>query len=401
MMRFLLLIFCICLLFPVHAKAANKVSPRLYKALKKTETLIANKSYQLAEQKLQGMLADVKKQSYGHAIVLRSLSSVYALKGQYQQASDALATCLALNVLPKNQHKQALLNLGQLYMAIDQYAKAIRILEPYLIENPKQAVEINVLVANAYAQLKHYRKSLSYIEKAIAASKKPKEAWYQLNLALFFELKKYASAADLLNKLIQVYPDKKTYWDQLSSVYQQLKHYKKAVSVKHLAYKKGFLDTEKSLLNLANLLLYIHSPYKAAHLIKNELAHKHIKSNSKNWETLANAWTMAKEFEHAIKALEVASKLNPKGSLYQRLGQIHVEQENWKLAIASLNQALNKGGLKNTGATYLLLGMSYYEIKEIKRAKQSFLKASKYRKNKKSALQWLQYMKVASLNITP
>ncbi len=401
MMRFLLLIFCICLLFPVHAKAANKVSPRLYKALKKTETLIANKSYQLAEQKLQGMLADVKKQSYGHAIVLRSLSSVYALKGQYQQASDALATCLALNVLPKNQHKQALLNLGQLYMAIDQYAKAIRILEPYLIENPKQAVEINVLVANAYAQLKHYRKSLSYIEKAIAASKKPKEAWYQLNLALFFELKKYASAADLLNKLIQVYPDKKTYWDQLSSVYQQLKHYKKAVSVKHLAYKKGFLDTEKSLLNLANLLLYIHSPYKAAHLIKNELAHKHIKSNSKNWETLANAWTMAKEFEHAINALEVASKLNPKGSLYQRLGQIHVEQENWKLAIASLNQALNKGGLKNTGATYLLLGMSYYEIKEIKRAKQSFLKASKYRKNKKSALQWLQYMKVASLNITP
>ncbi len=401
MMRFLLLIICICLLFPVHAKAATKISPRLYKALKKTETLIANKSYQLAEQKLQDMLADVKKQSYGHAIVLRSLSSVYALKGQYQQASDALATCLALNVLPKNQHKQALLNLGQLYMAIDQYAKAIRILEPYLKENPKQAVEINVLVANAYAQLKHYRKSLSYIEKAIAASKKPKEAWYQLNLALFFELKEYVPAADLLNKLIQLHPDKKTYWDQLSSVYQQLKHYKKAVSVKQLAYKKGFLDTEKSLLNLANLLLYIHSPYKAAHLIKNELAHKHIKSNSKNWETLANAWTMAKEFEHAIKALEVASELNPKGSLYQRLGQIHVEQENWKLAIASLKQALNKGGLKNTGVTYLLLGMSYYEIKEIKRAEQSFLKASKYRKNKKAALQWLQYMKVASLNITP
>jgi len=110
---------------------------------------------------------------------------------------------------------------------------------------------------------------------------------------------------------------------------------------------------------------------------------------------------MAKEFEHAIKALEVASKLNPKGSLYQRLGQIHVEQENWKLAIASLKQALNKGGLKNTGATYLLLGISYYEIKEIKRAEQSFLKASKYRKNKKAALQWLQYMKVSSLNITP
>jgi len=251
---------------------------------------------------------------------------------------------------------------------------------------------MNVMVANAYAQLKDYRKALPYIKKAIAQSKKPKESWYQLNLAIYFELKQYSSAAEILKKLIRLYPDKKTYWSQLSSVYQQLKQYKKAASTKHLAYKMGFIKTEKDLLELANLLLYIGSPYKAAALLKDSINNKKIKSNSKNWESLANAWRTAKEFDHAVIALEAASKLNDKGSLSQQLGQIYFEQEKWSSAITALNKAISKGGLKNTGATYLLLGMSHYELKKIEQAKKYFLKAAQYSKNKKAARQWLNYI---------
>lgn len=394
-MRFLLFVIWVCLLFPVNAKEtrkSTKISPSLYKKLKKTERLIANKSYQKAEQKLREMLSNVKNKSYEHATVLRSISSVYALKGQYKKASEALSTCLGLHVLPDNQKKDAVLSLGQLYMATEQYAKAIRTLEPYLAGNPKLDTQINVMIANAYARLKHYRKALPYIKKAISTSKKPKESWYQLNLAIYFELKNYLSATGLLKTLIRLYPDKKTYWNQLASVYQQLKQYKKAVSIKHLAYKRGLITSEKGVLELANLLLYINSPYKAAKLIKYEIGHTTIKSNSKNWETLANAWILAKEFDDAIKALEVASKLNQKGSLYQRLGQIYVEQEKWSSAIVALNKALNKGGLKNTGATYLLLGMSYYEINKIKLAEKTFVKAMKYQQNKQAAIQWLSYI---------
>ena len=102
---------------------------------------------------------------------------------------------------------------------------------------------------------------------------------------------------------------------------------------------------------------------------------------------------MAKEFDSAVKALETASKLNDKGSLYQQLGQIYVEQEKWSQAITSLNKAIGKGGLKNTGSTYLLLGMSYYEMKQLKLAKKSFIKAAQFSKNKKAARQWLEYIK--------
>jgi tetratricopeptide (TPR) repeat protein len=389
--------FSFFLLNPVYAEKNEKpksISPSLYKKLKKTETLISKKSYQQAETKLKALLTDVKQGSYEQAIVLRSLSSVYALKEQYKKAAEALSRCLNLKVLPGSQEQQGIQNLGQLYMATEQYAKAIKTLEPWLAENPKKIDgQINVLIANAYAQLKHYRKALPYIKKAIASAKKPEESWYQLNLALYYELDNYSSAATLLKQLVRRYPDKKTYWSQLSSVYQQLKQYKKAVSIKRLAYKNDFITTEKELLELANLYLYIGSPYKAAKLLQDEIAKKRIKSSSTNWETLANAWTMAKEFDAAVNALEKASKLNDKGSLYQQLGQIHVEQEKWQQAINALNKAISKGGLKQTGSTYLLLGMSYYELNNIKQAKKSFLNAAKYSKNKKAAQQWLKYIK--------
>ena len=102
---------------------------------------------------------------------------------------------------------------------------------------------------------------------------------------------------------------------------------------------------------------------------------------------------MAKEFDHAVKALETASRLNNKGSLYQQLGQIYVEQEKWALATTALNKAINKGRLKNTGESYLLLGMSHYEQQQLTHAKKAFLKAAQYSKHKKAAMQWLDYIK--------
>ena len=396
-MRLLTLLLSLCLLIPLPTNAETKekvpsISPWLYKKLTKTENLIAKKDYQKAQQSLNAMLSDVDKNSYEQAVVLRSLSSIYAIKGQYKKAAETLAKAIKLKVLPKKQEQQAFLNLGQLYMAIEQYNKAINILEPWLLNNPKANAQINALLANAYSQLKKYRKALPFIKKAIANTKKPQESWYQLNLALYYELEDYSSAAIILKKLIRLYPDKKQYWHQLSSTYQQIKQYKKAVSVQHLAYKKGFIKSEKDILALANLFLYIDSPYKAAKLIKQEIKQKRVKSNSKNWEQLANAWTMAKEFNLAVSALETASKLNEKGSLYQKLGQIYVEQEKWTQAVSALNKALAKGGLKNTGMTYIMLGMSHYELKNVRLAKKAFITASKFSKHKKVAKQWLTYI---------
>ena len=397
-MRLFLLIFCLSFLTSTVAEEATtpKISATLYKKLTQTEKLITQKLYGKALQILQGLLVDTKEKQYEQATVLKSISSVHALKGHYKMAADYLLKAIQLNALPEQQSKQAVLDLGQLYMATEQYRKAINTLEPWLASNKVSESHIHVLVANAYAQLKQYRKARPYIKKAIKGSHKPEEAWHQLDLALCFELHDYKAATKVLTRLINQYPNKKEYWNQLASVYSQTQEHKKSASIQHLAYKKGFMTSEKDIVDLSILFLHIGTPYRAAHLLDKAIKQKKIASHSKNWELLAHAWQMAKEFDKAINALEKASKLNSQGRLYQRLGQIYAEQEDWKKASVALQKAINKGNLSYTGDTYLLLGMTYYEQQQLVSAKAAFINASKYARNKKAAKQWLSYIKSAN-----
>ena len=372
---------------------APPISSWLYKQLTKTEKLISSQAYPQARKKLAKIIPELKDESYEQALALRSLSSVYALENNYRKAAQSLEQCLASQALPEKQQQQALLNLGQLYMATEQYQKAVNTLQPWVEKNPTHSnQQVSVLLANAYAQLKQYRKALPYIEQAIKQSKKPQESWFQLNLALHYELENYSAAARILKKLIANYPNKKAYWLQLAATYQQLNRFKQALNIQDLAYRKGYLRTEAQILQLFNLYMYNKQPYQAANLLAKELKSQRVKKNSAHWELLASAWTNAREYEQAIAALEKASSLNNKGELYLQLARIHVEQELWQDAIAATNKALKKGGLKQTGEAYILLGMSLYETEQLSAAKSAFQKARKYKKTRKSATQWLNYV---------
>ena len=374
------------------AKTEKKtISAALYKTLESSEKLIANKAYGQAINQLKTALTKTAQGSYEQAMLLRNLASVYSLQENYAKAAQYLSKAVASKALNAEQQQQSLLNLGQLYMATEQYNKAVKAFEPWLKKHKADA-QTSILLANAYTQLKRPKKALPHIKRAIKLTKKPPEAWYQMQLALHYQLHDYQGASVLLKRQLNKNPDNKDYWKQLSSLYHQLKDYKKAATVQHLAYQKGLIQSEKSLLELANLLLYVNSPHQAARLLEKEMRQGRIKSNSKHWELTANAWTIAREFDPAEHALQTASKMNSKGSLYQQLGQIYVEKEQWQKAVSVLTKAINKGSLKNTGNAYLLLGMSHHELKHHDLANQAFSQATKYKRSQKSAQQWLNYI---------
>lgn len=390
-----LLSISLCAISPaIYAKGkTTTISPWTYKQLNKAEELIGKQEYSKARKKLEKVLAKVEKNSYEQVITLRSLASVYALENNYKQAARLLEQALATKALSEEQQQEALFNLGQLYMATEQYQKAVDTLAPWLKTHPKtKNKQVRILLANAYAQLKQYRQALPYIEHVIKHSKKPKESWLQLNLALYYELEKYSAAAGVLRRMIALYPDKKDYWQQLASIYQQLQQFSNALAIKHLAYTKGYITSEAEILQLSNLFLYNKQPYQAALLLSKELDNKNVKHTSANWELLANVWTSAREYKKAINALEKASALNGKGELYLQLGRIHVEQELWKASITAIKKALKKGRLKQTGEAYTLLGISYYETGQLQSAQNAFTHALDYRNTKKSAQQWLKYI---------
>jgi len=396
MKRFLLLlslgVFFLC--EPTLAAKKAVISPRLFENLQKIELLIVDKAYKDALSQLNGLIETLKKGTYEEAVVLRLKASVYIQKEQYPKAITILLKCQQLDVLPDSQQQQLLINLGQLYLAEGQYQKAIDLIEVWLKDNPNPSPGINALTASAYAQLRQYAKALTFISKAVEAAKEPVEGWLRLKLALHFQLQQYPPAATVLEQLVRLYPDKKVHWTQLSGVYIQLKDYKKSLSVKHLAYQRGLITKSKEVVSIAHLFLFNEAPLKAAVLLEAALNKKEVKHTAKNWELLANAWTLAQEGDQAIAALEIASKLADTGKLYKQLGHSYVENEQWNKAVSALSKALKKGGIKRKGDTYILLGMSYFELKDHPKATEAFKKAKeqKNKKSKKTAQQWIDYL---------
>lgn len=388
----LALSLCNATLYAKPGKSTT-IPPWTYRELNKAEQLITQQEYAKARTKLEKVLTKIKKNSYARAITLRSLSTVYALENKYQKSSSLLKQALETKALSDKQQQEALFNLGQLYMASEQYKKAVATLDPWLAKHPDTTdTQVRILLANAYAQLKQYRKALPYIEHVIKHAKKPKASWLQLNLALYYELENYPQAVVILRRLISLHPDNKDYWQQLTSIYQQLQQYKHALTISNLAYKNGFLATEPAIIQLFNLFLYNEQPYQAASLLSKELDDNRVKSTAANRELLANAWTAAREYTQAINTLEQASSLHEKGDLYLQLGRIHVEQELWQDAVVVIKKALNKGGLKQAGEANILLGISYYEIGRLKSAKHAFDNAMQYSKTRQSAQQWLKFI---------
>ncbi len=389
-----LLILVVVLFSSVSFSASNSktISSWLYKQLEAVEKQLSAKEYVKATSLLQKTLKKLPNKNYEQAVVLRSLASVSAMQGHYKKAIPLLERSLATEALPKNQAASAYLNLGQLYMADGQYRKTIAIMEKWLREAKKPVPQDYILLAQAHAQLKHYKKALPLVDKAIAESKKPVESWYQLQLALNYELERYQKCAAILQKLVRFYPEKKRYWKDLVGVHQQLKDFKSALAVMELAYQKALLIKSKELTQLANLYLYLDTPLKAAKLLEKELKAGKIERTEKNLELFANSLIQAKEYKRSEEPLKEAAELSKKGQLYVRLARIQIEQEQWKKAQKNLGKGLKKGKLRSTGEAWLLLGVSCYEQNKSVCSRRAFNKAANFKKQKKSAQQWLQYI---------
>ncbi len=241
-------------------------------------------------------------------------------------------------------------------------------------------------------QLDDYRTALPLAKKAIEmSSNKPREGWWRLLLALHFQLEEYPEAAGVLEGLVRMWP-KKSYWMQLSSVYAQIEQEHKSLTALEVAYQEGYLTESKEIVRLAQLNLYHEIPYRSGTVLTKGFEDEVVEETEKNYELLANSWIRAQELDRALEPLERAAKLSEDGNLYMRIGQIHVEAEDWKKAEGSLRTAIKKGDLDRPGLANLLLGIAQFNSGKLSAAKRSLTRASKYQKTKKSARQWLRHV---------
>lgn len=322
---------------------------------------------------------------------------IYFSQEKYQEAIKAYQKLLEQPNLQEALHASTLYTLSQLYFVTEDYKKALSTVKEWMAMTEEPGPDAYALLGQAYYKLDQFKEAIPPLKKAVALQKergKPvKENWYLLLRVNYYELKDFKSMVAVLTELVNHYP-KDQYLRDLAGAYSQLNNTEKQLGIMEVMYEKGLLTKESQLRNLASLFMMHQVPLKAAKVLDKGIKDGIVTESEKTLTLLSQAWTQSREDLKAIPPLKKAAQLAGDGNLWIRLGQAYALVDQWKEAVDSLRAGLRKGGLKRPGAANILLGMSYYNLKQLSQAKNAFANAAKTgsSKNKKAANQWIKYI---------
>ena len=358
-------------------KKQQTITERAYKRLEQAHAALGDKNYAEVITKLQQM-EQINLNDYESALMYQTYGFLYADQGQYGQAIVYFERCLGLEALPDAAQQGMLFSLAGLYSAESQFQKTIDTMLRWLPNEPDPKAEAFIMLAAAYSELKRYGEALPWVEKAIAKSDTPKESWYQLLVAIQFELSRYKAAASTLQRMVSYWPDKLNYWEMLSGAYQQDGNDIQAAAAMRLAYRRGLLETENKLLNLARMIMFVEDPYQGARLIEAEMQSGRIERTKKNLELLLSAWSGSKEFEKAIGVIDQLASMTGNGEYYLQKAQLYAERGAWSDVVPAAEQAIARGGLRKPGTPWILKGMAEAELGRFNDAIDSLTEAKKF-----------------------
>jgi tetratricopeptide (TPR) repeat protein len=358
--------------------------------------LIEAREHLMAERydEAEGALGKLRVKSL-NPLELAQTYRIYAFiaygREDYASARDYLEKTLATEVLDPQDAADVRFQIAQLWLQEQNWAEAARNLETWftMVETPNAAAYY--LLALTYYQLEDLERALVPAQKAVDISEEPRESWLQLLLALRLTRREYQEAIPLLEELVARFPQK-SYWLSLSTVYGALGNYEEALVPLQLAYTQGLLTEDSEVRRLAQLLLFLELPYRAALVLKQGLDDGVVEVDQEAFEMLSNSWIAAREYDRAVSPLERAGALAEAGDPYVRLAQVHIQREKWAEAADALRRALDKGGLKDPGDAELLMGIAFYSQKQPQQARQWFARARRHDSTRGEADTWIEHI---------
>ncbi|MGI9229528.1 MAG: tetratricopeptide repeat protein [Gammaproteobacteria bacterium] len=376
-------------------KKTPSMSARIYEKLTKAQELIEEKKYEAGLNALRAIEALPKLQNYEKAQLYNYFAYTYFTMEQYKQAINYYKKVLAQPDLPEGLQQNSLYTLAQLYFIQEDYKQAIATIKRWFASAPKPTENAYMLLGQGYYQLEDYKQSLASLQKAYKLVKerdgKPKENLLLLMRVNYFNLDDFKSMVNVLKELVVLYP-KREYWLTMAGAYSELKRFDKQLAILEMLYEQGHLEKGSQQLNLANLYLLHDAPYKAAVLMDKGMGEKKIEQNIRNLRLLSQAWLLAQESKRSIPPLKQAANLSKDGDLNVRLAQAYMNLDSYKEAVASLDDAFKKGDLKDEGQAYIMQGLAQFELQKFDAAIRAFKVATKDKKNRKTAENWLQYV---------
>jgi tetratricopeptide (TPR) repeat protein len=359
------------------------------KILNEAIELMNMENYAGASQKLATLKLD-NLSPYERGKVEQIMFNIAYSQEKYEEARGHLQKAIDSGGLNAVEIDSARYQSAQLYMQEEKWKEGAAALEEWFktATNPNSAAYY--LLAVAYYQQEDFRRALPPAQKAVELMDKPQENWLGMLSALYLQDEKYDQAIPILQQLVSVAPSKKTYWMQLSSIYGQKEDYANALAIMQLAHNAGLVTEDSEVRRLADLLMFNDVPYRGAQVIEAAMEKKLVNLDDKLYEKLANCWIAAGEFDKSVQPLTRAAELAASGDTFVRLGEVHVQREDWPAAISAIQRGVDKGQLRDAGNAQLMLGIAHYSQKDYAAARPFFERARQSEKHRQIADSYLQ-----------
>jgi tetratricopeptide (TPR) repeat protein len=353
-------------------------------------TAIREEKYKAARQALSDLVLPALN-PLERSLVYRADAYISNGESDAKGAVGYLEKAIAENALPERDLQDMRFQIAQLELSLEDWQAVVENLRLWfdMVDSPNSTAYY--LLAIAYYQMNDYDSALGPALQAVQRSKEPQESWLQLLLAIRLVRKDYTKAVPIIEQLVRRFP-KKAYWIQLSTVNGALGKFDEALVPLQLAYEQGLLTTDGELRRLAQLMLYLDLPYRAAQVLSKGLADGIVEKTPDVYEQLSNSWIAAREFDRAVEPLEIAARLSTNGDLYVRLAQVEIQREKWSKAIDALEQALQKGDLTSPGDAHLLMGIARYSRQQPQQALAAFRRAREFDSTRSEADTWLTHI---------
>lgn len=332
------------------------MSSREQRDLSKAADLVNDGKDEDALPLIQNALENKKIGPYAEAFAQQLLGRIYWDQDKEEEALAATKKAVDLNALPNNAHFALMYQLAQMQVQTEKYDAALATLERFKSETGAENEELIALLGNIYYRLDKFQQAADTMKRAIAASAEPKESWNQILMASLFELDQYGEAANVLQQQLAKKPDDIKLLKQLATVYINDDKYPKAIEILSKAKEKGLINSADDYVQLAKLYTNAEKPKDAAATLKEGMSKGIVESNYENNKLLGDVCNQAEDNPCAIDAYEKASAQSKDGNADYQLGYMLFYAERGPEAKTALDRAIKKGGLRQEGEAYILLG---------------------------------------------
>ena len=371
----------------------------VYWELTRVDAKIEEKKYDEAEDILRYWYKkNWRSRSYNKAVIARTYGFFLFQRERFEEALEKLQTAYDENALPLVEATSLVQAMAQLYSSQGQIPKAKELLLNFIEKaesNPKPVPgmhNVYAITALIYASEKNYDIAYDYINLAISLSTAFREDWYQLKFAIEYNREDYLNAEISAKELLLNKPENKRYYVQLSAIYNILEKYDLSLATIEVSYMKGLLEKPEEFTNLASFYLYKQNPAMSARVLETALSNNNIEFDKANAKLLSDAWLFAKERSRSLEVIGKSLDEDPKDEkLIKQYINIAFSAFNWDEVINGINRA-NINGIEDDGKHALMIGIAFFEKKNLKKAEASFIDASKSQKYADQGKAWLEYL---------